>query len=196
MQSKSTKAKPRKKMPLGIIAGVVGLGAVAATVYAVADFGSGEPSEFTSIPVKRDTLFVSVLETGTLNAKETTDIVCEVEGSHNILEIHVQDGQKVEKDMLLATIDVSDFDDKIRKQKTVVTAAKSSLTRAETEEQTQALTNTDLIAKAELELDLAKNALKRYLEGHYPQGSPNASTRRLRSPKKSSRAPKTATSGA
>lgn len=171
MRSKNSNAESARKrgFPLGWTVAVLAVAAAGATVMAVSDLGSSEPSEYTTIPVVREDLTISVLESGTLNAMNTTDIVCQVEGRSVLKEILVKDGQVVEKGQLLATLDVSEFDERIRKQKSVVTSAKSASSRAETDLATQRLTNDDQIAKAKLELALAEKALERYEEGYFKQ---------------------------
>ncbi len=132
-------------------------------------FGAGSESadELVMFAAKRGPLTISVTESGTIKARDQVIIKNEVEGKTSIITL-VPEGTVVKKGDLLVELDASalldnKIDQEIRVQNTeaAYVGAKENFAVVEN----QARSDTD---KARLTLEFARQDLKKYLEGEYP----------------------------
>jgi len=152
---------------------IIGIAAARSTLFqADEDTTSNHPT----FAVKRGPLRISVIESGTIKAREQVIIKSEVEGKTSILSL-VEEGIRVKKGDLLLELDSSKLlDQKIDQQirvKNVEAAfvgARENLAVVENQAQSE-------IAKAELAYDFARQDLKKYLEGEYPNELKEAESR-------------------
>jgi len=117
--------------------------------------------------VKRGPLNISVIESGTISARDQVIIKSEVEGRTSILWL-IDEGVEVKKGDLLVELDSSDLVDYKIDQEIRVQNAEASFIRAReglAVAENQAKSDVD---KAELTFEFAKQDLTKYLEGEYP----------------------------
>ncbi len=117
--------------------------------------------------VKRGPLTISVMESGTIKAREQIIIKNEVEGRTSIIYL-IPEGTVVKKGELLVELDASTLDDNKIDQEIRVQNAEASYINAKENlavVENQAKSDVDL---ATLDLDFARQDLKKYLEGEYP----------------------------
>jgi RND family efflux transporter MFP subunit len=152
--------------------------AVVAAVLVGAGYFHGEESHvvtgsfYTIIPTDMD---ITVSKDGDLQAVNNIDIMNLVEGSSTITQI-VDEGASVHKGDILIRLDSSDIRDKLEDKKLDVQQAQADLTSAQEMKQIQVSQNAADLEAAQVSLDLAKIALKEYVEGTYPQALTNAKT--------------------
>jgi len=116
---------------------------------------------------KRGPLTISVIESGTIKAREQIIIKNEVEGRTSIIYL-IPEGTVVKKGELLVELDASTLDDNKIDQEIRVQNAEASYINAKENlavVENQAKSDVDL---ATLDLDFARQDLKKYLEGEYP----------------------------
>ena len=116
---------------------------------------------------KRGPLTISVIESGTIKAREQIIIKNEVEGKTFIIYL-IPEGTQVEKGALLVELDASSLEDNKIDQEIRVQNAETSYVNAKENlavVENQAKSDMDL---ANLTLAFAKQDLKKYLEGEYP----------------------------
>jgi HlyD family secretion protein len=145
------------------IAGVVLIAALLKVVR-----GGDEPtSGLATFAAKRGPLTISVLESGTIKAREQIIIKNEVEGRTSIIWL-IDEGTLVKKGDLLVELDASTLEDDKIDQEILVQNAKAALINA-TENlavvENQAKSDVEL---AELTLEFAKQDLEQYEQGLYP----------------------------
>jgi len=160
-----------KNKPVLITAGVV-----VAVVVIAAVSGLMTTSDSTIIPMsddpatraaQRGPLTISVVETGTIQAREKVIIKNEVEGSAAILWL-IDEGERVEEGDLLIELDSSGLINSQRNQEMAVENADAALVQArENKEVVKNQTESD-ISVAELNLTFARQDLEKYTEGEYP----------------------------
>jgi HlyD family secretion protein len=116
--------------------------------------------------VEQKPLTISVVESGTIQAREQIILKSEVEGRTTVLTL-IEEGTRVKKGDLLVELDASSLldakvDQQIRVQNAEATfiGARENLAVVEN----QAKSDVD---KAKLSLDFAKQDLKKYIEGEY-----------------------------
>ena len=117
--------------------------------------------------VRRGPLTISVIESGTIKAREQIIIKNEVEGRTSIIYL-IPEGTLVEKGELLVELDASSLEDNKIDQEIRVQNAEASYINSKENlavVENQAKSDVDL---AKLELEFAKQDLKKYLEGEYP----------------------------
>ncbi len=136
----------------------------------VAFSGSGSTVELSEdmpiFEVERGPLRISVIESGTIQAREQIILKCEVEGRTTILWL-VEEGTRVKKGDLLVELDSSDLlDAKIDQEIRVQNAEASFISARENLAVVENQAQSD-IDKAELAFDFAKQDLKKYVEGEY-----------------------------
>ena len=158
---------PKKSFKLyGVIVLVVAAGGVAVWLNAV----RGEESQGSDMAVfaaKRGPLRISVLESGTIKAREQEVIFNEVEGRTTIVRI-VPEGTIVKEGDMLVELDVSTLrDNQIDQDIRVRNAEASWINSKENFEivKSQAISDVNV---AELNLLFAKQDLQKYREGEYP----------------------------
>ncbi len=131
-------------------------------------FPEGRPDDQPSYRVQRGPLTISVTEPGTISALDQIEIKSEVEGQTTILYL-VAEGKIVEEGELLVELDASRLNDNLVDQQIRVHNAEAAFIRARenlavTRNQTQAD-----IARAELDLQFAREDLVKYEKGDYPK---------------------------
>lgn len=128
---------------------VIGLGAVGFAMWSRQVDDSGL-SQMLTHRVERGDLLVTVTEDGTVESAENVQIKCEVSGGTTILWL-IEDGVRVEKGTELAKLDSSQLDEQISQQKITVEKARAAY------------------VQAEKDFNVAKIAIREYLEGTYKQ---------------------------
>ncbi len=152
-----------------IIAVLVVIGAIGlAVVWLKVVRGAQSPlSGMPTFVAKRGPLTISVLESGTIKAREQEIIYNQVEGRTSIVKI-VDEGTHVKKGDLLVELDVSTLTDGKIDQDIRVQNADASLINAQENlavVQNQAISDVNV---AELTLQFARQDLQKYVEGQYP----------------------------
>ena len=128
------------------------------------DETEGPTATFTAV---KGPLTISVTESGTIQAREKVIIKNQVEGRTTILTL-IDEGKEVKKGDLLIELDASTLvDTKLDQQIRVQNAEASFIGARENLEvvKNQAESDTD---RANLDLEFAKQDLKKYVEGEYP----------------------------
>jgi HlyD family secretion protein len=126
-----------------------------------------DSSDLATFDVKRGPLTISVNESGTIKAREQIIIKNEVEGRTSIIYL-IPEGTVVKKDELLVELDASSLEDNRIDQEIRVQNTEASYINAKENfavVENQARSDIDL---AQLTLEFAKQDLKKYLEGEYP----------------------------
>jgi len=147
---------------------IVILGLVSAAALSIKNSrGRGTVLEMPTFVVKRGPLTISVIESGTVKARDIVIIKSEVEGRTSIISL-VPEGTRVKKGDLLVELDASTLLDKKIDQEIKVQNAYAAYINA-TENlavvENQAQSDID---KAELTLEFAKQDLEKYQQGEYP----------------------------
>ena len=159
--SKTGGGNGRKPLKLiGVAVGVVIIGVV--VVWLKVGRGSEDPiAQLATFTAKRGPLTISVLEAGTIKAREQEVIYNEVEGRTSIVKI-VPEGTRVKQGDLLVKLDVSTLTDKRIDQEIGVQNAQASFINAKENMEivkNQAISDVNV---AELTLRFAKQDLKKY----------------------------------
>jgi HlyD family secretion protein len=149
------------------IVGVIGVVVVGAVLLAVSGGPEKKTDDRATFTTRRGPLVISVLESGTIKAREQVILKSEVEGRNSIISI-VDEGKRVEKGELLVEIDASSLVDSRIDQEIIRDNAKAAFINA-----TETLAITENQAKsdteqAELTLIFAKQDLQQYMEGFFP----------------------------
>lgn len=134
-------------------------------------FGGADPTNPVNpqtFTVERRDLLVTVDQPGTIEAREKHIVKSQVKGRVEVAWI-IDEGAAVGKDELIVRLDDTDLQDQKTDQQQKVDNADSALVAAEVALQnTRSQADSDT-AKAELDVEFAKLALRKYLEGEYPQ---------------------------
>jgi HlyD family secretion protein len=147
-----------------IVAGLIGFYLVRLTA---SKGNSGPINDHATFTVKRGPLRISVVESGTIKAREQVVIKNEVEGKTSILYL-VAEGTRVKKGELLVELDASKLlDGKIDQQIRVQNGEAAFVGARENLEVVKNQAQAD-VDKAQLAYDFAKEDLKKYGEGEYP----------------------------
>ncbi|HOQ04951.1 MAG TPA: efflux RND transporter periplasmic adaptor subunit [Anaerohalosphaeraceae bacterium] len=158
--------KPAKKYQGILIAALVFLFLLAGGVYL---FASRKESTQTMavFPVQRGPLTISVLQSGTIKAKDQIIIKNEVEGRTSIIYL-IEEGTRVKAGDLLVELDASSLvDAKIGQEIQVQNAEAAFVNARENLEVVRNQAESDKDA-ALLTLEFAREDLKQYKEGEYP----------------------------
>ena len=156
--------------PLLTVASLVVIGIIIAAglgSWTTSDSKSMPMLDLATAPAVRGPLVISVLESGTIQARERVVIKNEVEGVTSILSL-VDEGTRVKKGDLLIELDASGKIDAKINFEIQVQNADASFVQAR--ENLAVVTNqrkSDL-AVAELNYTFAKQDLEKYMEGEYP----------------------------
>jgi len=155
---------PLKAIGITILVAVVVLAVILLNVMSD---GAEESSANATFVVKKGSLTISVLETGTIKAREQVIIKNEVEGRTSIISL-VSEGTHVKKGDLLVELDASTLvdnriDQEIRVQN--AEAAHINATESLAVVENQAQSDIDV---ALLTLEFAKQDLEQYKEGQFP----------------------------
>ena len=121
------------------------------------DTGSGA-----AYVVKRGDLTVSITEGGAIEAVKSVNIISEVEGNSQILEI-VPEGSFVRKEQTLVKLDGADLRDRITQQEITVQNTTANFAQAESNYKIQVNQNESNIKGAQLKVRFAGLDLEKYL---------------------------------
>ena len=159
----------RKRSRLRIISIAAILVAVCGILvwFQVIRAGGDRTNNFATFTVTRGSLTISVLESGTIKAREQVILKNEVEGRTSIITL-VPEGTRVQKGDLLVELDASvlldtKIDQEILVQNTKAAYINAVETLAVVENQAQS--DMDV---AQLTFDFAKQDLQQYIEGQFP----------------------------
>jgi HlyD family secretion protein len=133
-------------------------------------------TDFPTAVVKRGPLTISITESGTIKSREQIIIKNEVEGKTTILSL-VSEGTKVQKGDMLVELDSSKLLDQKVDLQIQEQNAEAAFIRAREDlavAENQAKSDVNI---AELTLDFAKQDLKKYIEGEYPNELKEAEAR-------------------
>ena len=155
-----------KEKPLH--SGIAGAAVLILLIIILASIGGGDDSKSGSTArVKKGPLLISVKESGTIQAREKIIVKNEVEGNTSIIFI-IDEGTKVKKGDLLVELDSSGLiDQRIDQEIKVQNADASFVSARENFAVTKNQAKSD-VDKAQLAFDFAKQDLKKYIEGEYP----------------------------
>jgi len=124
--------------------------------------GSGETTR-----AARDRFIVTIVESGEVDAKESKDVKCEIEGTSTkgtstILWI-IEEGTMVQEGQKLVELDPTDVQDRLTNRLSVWRAAKAAYEQAQKQYEIQQSTNESLLSQAALKVKFAALDLKKYL---------------------------------
>jgi HlyD family secretion protein len=133
-------------------------------------------SEIPTFTVEQGPLNISVLEAGTIKAREVEIIKCELEGNSTILWL-IEEATRVKKGDKLMELDSSKLeDDKVQEEISVKNAETAVIVAKETFEVVKNKAQSD-IEQANLTLKFAKMDLVKYEDGEFPNELTVAETR-------------------
>jgi len=136
-------------------------------LFRTAGSSAKSTSELATFVAKQGPLTISVLESGTIKAREQIIIKNEVEGRTSIITL-IPEGTRVKKGDLLVELDASTLQDtKIDQEIRVQNAEASYINAKENLEVVKNQAESD-IDVAKLTLEFAQQDLKQYKEGEYP----------------------------
>ncbi len=158
--------KPAKKLQTILLTGLAVLLLLAGGLYFLTS--RSEASQAMAVfPVQRGPLTISVLQSGTIKAKDQIIIKNEVEGRTSIIYL-IEEGTRVKAGDLLVELDASSLlDAKIDQEIRVQNAEASFINAKENLEVVRNQAESDKDA-ALLTLEFAREDLKQYKEGEYP----------------------------
>jgi HlyD family secretion protein len=162
----SNGAKGRSLKIAGVLVLIVAVG-LAVVWLKVVRGAQDATSDMATFVAKRGPLIINVLEAGTIKAREQEIIYNQVEGRTSIVWI-VPEGTVVKKGDLLVKLDVSTLTDSRIDQEIRVQNANAAFVNAKENFEivkNQAVSDVNV---AELTLQFAKQDLKKYTEGQYP----------------------------
>ncbi len=150
-------------------AGVLVLAAAIGAAAWMKPFAKEEDSSADSYyEVKKGPLTISVVESGTIQAREQEVIISEVEGQTTILYL-IPEGTRVKQGDLLVQLDSSGLQDEKVDQEIRVQNADAAFVRARENLEVTKNQNQSDIDKAELDYEFAQQDLNKYLEGEFPK---------------------------
>lgn len=160
----------RRRMPklIGVLALVVVLIGGGALWLRMAKGGMRSGQETPTFTAKRGPLTISVVESGTIKARDQIIIKNEVEGRTSIITL-VQEGTRVRKGDLLAELDASTLQDGKIDQEIKVQNAEAAYINAK---ENLAIVTSQAVSdvnRAELAVEFAQKDLKKYEQGQYPK---------------------------
>ncbi|MBN1510635.1 MAG: efflux RND transporter periplasmic adaptor subunit [Phycisphaerae bacterium] len=155
--------------------GLAGLVVLAALAYAALRAwwpaaSTGDPTVFV---VQRRSFSVDLPQKGELQAAQSVDVRCEVEGRSTIIWL-IHEGAQVQKGDLLVEMASDEIEDRIKSEEINVANAESNHLTAQTDYEIQIDQNASDIRKAELALENAKTELSKYEEGDWIQQQTDA----------------------
>jgi len=165
-----------KKRPLIIIASAIVIIAIGVARFTLFQAEQGTISNHVTFTVRRGPLTISVIESGTIKARDQVILKNEVEGKTSILYL-IPEGTLVKKGDLLVELDASDLMDrkidqqiKVQNADAAFVGARENLAVVENQAQSD-------VDKAELTYTFSKEDLKKYLEGEFPNELKEAEAR-------------------
>jgi len=165
----------RRPMKLHVRLGLAGLVVLAALAYAALRTwwpaaSTGDPTVFV---VQRRSFSVDLPQKGELQAAQSVDVRCEVEGRSTIIWL-IDEGAQVQKDDLLVELASNEIDERIKSEEINFANAEMNHLTAQTDYEIQLDQNASDIRKAELALENAKTELSKYEEGDWVQQETDA----------------------
>ncbi len=124
--------------------------------------------------VRYETLKRTLLERGTLESANNSDVFCRVKARNQSNTISttikwlIDDGSQVKKGDLLVELDDSGLQEQLKAEKISLDKAEADKIQAEEGYKIQVAQNESNIKAAEIALELAKIDLQKYLEGDFP----------------------------
>jgi HlyD family secretion protein len=149
---------------LAVVA-VIGTGVIWLTVVRGSDKSGQEAPTFTA---KRGPLTISVVESGTIKARDQVIIKNEVEGRTSIITL-VREGTRVHKGDLLVELDVSALQDGKIDQEIRVQNAEAAYINARENLAIATSKAVSDVNQAELAVEFARKDLRKYEQGQYPK---------------------------
>ncbi|MBN2374252.1 efflux RND transporter periplasmic adaptor subunit [bacterium] len=135
-----------------------------------------DPSSLATFTVQKGALTISVTESGTIKPRDQIILKNEVEGKTSILWL-IQEGTVVKEGDLLVELDTSQLiDERINQQIAVQNSEAAYIGARENLEVIKNQAQSDL-DNARLQLDFARQDLKKYIEGEYPNALKEAEAR-------------------
>jgi HlyD family secretion protein len=148
---------------------VAGVAVLVLVAWGLLSLFTGKDAE-SSIPtyaVKKGPLKISITETGTIQPKEKIIVKNQVEGSTSIVYL-LDEGTKVKQGDLMMELDSSSLSDKkVDQEIAVQNAEASNIDASENFEVAKNQAQSD-VESAQLAYDFAKQDLKKYIDGEYP----------------------------
>jgi HlyD family secretion protein len=149
------------------IGALILIGAISVVAMVTASKPGGTSADAATFKVAKGPLTISVIESGTIKAREQIIIKNEVEGRTSLIYL-IPEGTRVTKGELLVELDASTLeDDKIDQEIVVQNADADWVNTTENLAVAKNQAQSD-IELAELTLEFAKQDLKKYIEGDYP----------------------------
>ena len=149
-----------------LLAGVGGLAAlVVAGLGLWAVLGSSKPegaADGETARAVRDRLVVSITESGEIDAKESVDIRCEVEGMSTIVWA-VEEGSVVKEGDKLVELDSADLEELVQTQEMKYNTAKAAFEKSDKTYAIQKSTRESLLSVAGLDVKFSLIDLRKYL---------------------------------
>ena len=130
--------------------------------------GEAGVSDQATFLVQRKPLMIKISGAGTINPVDRVVVKCQVEGVSTILEM-VDQGVEVQANDILVKLDSSQLEDTILSQEITAQNGQASFTRAKENLAVTLSQNKSDIARAELDLQFARQNHRKYIEGEYPQ---------------------------
>lgn len=158
-----------RRKPFKLIGVLVIITAIAFLVVwlKVVRAGDSTATQMATFEAKRGNLTISVLESGTIKAREQIIITNQLEGRTSIIYL-IPEGKRVKKGELLVELDAStmrdqriDQDIKVQNAEAAYVNAKENMAIVENQAQSD-------VELARLTLEFAKQDLQKYIEGEYP----------------------------
>jgi HlyD family secretion protein len=167
---KAQPAPKRKRRFGGLIGAVLIVALVGAGGLQISGLGRAgiETTLMNSFTIKPMDFQVSLKESGELQALNSVDVKCEVEGSSTILWI-VEEGKMVAKGDLLVELASDQIDEKVQTAEISVATKEAAAGAAKSEYEIQKDQNDSDIKAAALTLELAELSLEQYLKGNWIQ---------------------------
>ncbi len=117
--------------------------------------------------VQRADMNVTLIENGTLVAKESKKISAGTDSSAKITFI-IEEGKQVQQGEVLARLDTKDLETDIEELRSDIVQGEANLNTAKSELEIQLSENTATMEKAAIALDRARQELERYRDGDAP----------------------------
>lgn len=131
-------------------------------------FDARESAKVTGVAVRRGVLTVDVTEKGNLKAARSEVLVSELEGQSTILFL-IEEGTRVEPGDLVCELDATELIERKISQEISVQNAEGAYVKSEQNLAIQKSQNESDLAAARRKLDFAREDLKKYVEGDWPQ---------------------------
>ncbi len=170
-------ANKETRWPWGAILAIVGTIGILGIV-SMAQSSSTNQSELDApvFAVRRGPLTISVVESGTIQAREQKIIKNEVEGQSTIIYL-IPEGNLVEKGELLVELEGSRLQDDLVEQQIRVQNAEAAFIRARENLEVAKNQATSDISRADLDFTFAQQDRQQYRDGEYPKELKEADSR-------------------